>query len=74
MMMNKADVVKWVATAVTLGGAVCTTLAFDPLNIYLLNVGAFLFLIWGFMIKEKAMIAVNLGLLIIYIVGFLIRM
>lgn len=74
MMMNKADVVKWVATAVTLVGAFCTSLEIDPLNIYLLNVGALLFLIWGFMIKEKAMIAVNLGLLIIYIVGFFIRM
>lgn len=72
--MNKADVLKWVATAVTLCGAVCTSLAIDPLNIYFLNLGALLFLIWGFMIKEKAMIAVNAGLLAIYIVGMFVRM
>jgi hypothetical protein len=72
--MKKEDIVKWIATVITLGGALCTSLEIDPLNIYLLNVGAFLFLIWGFMIKEKAMIAVNLGLLIIYIVGFIVRM
>jgi hypothetical protein len=72
--MKKEDVVKWIATVITLAGAFCTSLEIDPLNIYLLNVGAFLFLIWGFMIKEKAMIAVNLGLLIIYIVGFIVRM
>ena len=72
--MKKEDIVKWVATAITLVGATCTSLGIDPLNIYFLNLGALIFLIWGFMIKEKAMIAVNLGLLIIYIVGFFVRM
>jgi hypothetical protein len=47
---------------ITLGGALATALMIDPLNIWLLNTGALLFLIWGFLIKEKAMIAVNFGL------------
>jgi hypothetical protein len=66
-------VLKWIATAVTLAGAVATALMIDPLNIWLLNAGALLFLIWGYLIKEKAMIAVNAGLLFIYVVGILYR-
>jgi hypothetical protein len=65
--------IKWVATAVTLVGALATALMYDPLNIYLLNLGAFLFLIWGYMIKDKAMITVNAGLLFIYIIGIMVR-
>lgn len=65
--------IKWAATAVTLVGAIATALMYDPLNIYLLNLGAFLFLIWGLMIKDKAMIVVNSGLLIIYIIGIMVR-
>lgn len=73
-MMNKANIVKWIATVITLFGALFTSLALDPLNIYFLNLGALLFLIWGFMIKENAMIAVNAGLLFIYVIGFIVRM
>ena len=66
--------IKWVATAVTLVGALATALMYDPLNIYLLNLGAVLFLIWGYMIKDKAMITVNAGLLFIYIIGIMVRL
>lgn len=71
--MILANKIKWVATIITLFGAIATALMHDPLNIYLLNFGAFLFLIWGFMIKDKAMITVNGGLLIVYIIGLMIR-
>jgi hypothetical protein len=64
---------KWVATAITLSGALFTSLGIDPLNIILLNIGSFLFLIWGFMIKDKAMISVNSGLLFIYFFGLVLR-
>ena len=67
------DFLKWIATLVTLAGALATALALDPLNIYLLNAGAILFLIWGILIKEKAMIAVNAGLLGIYVFGLMLR-
>lgn len=66
--------IKWVATIITLFGALATALMYDPLNIYLLNLGALLFLIWGFMIKDKAMITVNAGLLVIYVIGIGIRL
>lgn len=71
--MSKVNILKWVATLITLGGALATTLMIDPLNIWLLNTGALLFLIWGFLIKEKAMIAVNFGLLAIYVFGLIYR-
>jgi len=71
LLVNK---IKWVATCITLGGALATALAMDPLNIWLLNLGALLFLIWAFMIKDKAMITVNFGLLAIYVFGIFFRM
>jgi hypothetical protein len=71
--LSRTNILKWVATFVTLGGALATALMIDPLNIWLLNTGALLFLIWGFLIKEKAMIAVNFGLLAIYVFGLIYR-
>jgi hypothetical protein len=65
--------IKWVATVVTLIGALATALQFDPLNIYLLNAGALLFLWWAFLIKDKAMVTVNAGLLGTYVLGILVR-
>lgn len=64
-----SKVFKWAATFVTLVGALMTSLAIDPYNVYLLNLGAILFLIWAIRIREPAMIAVNLGLLLIYLLG-----
>jgi len=62
-------VLKWAGTVVTLAGALCTSLRVDPLNVYLLNVGALLFLWWAFRIRDRAMITVNAGLLGIYVLG-----
>lgn len=71
MMENK---IKWFATFVTLCGAMATALQYDPLNIYLLNAGAVLFLWWAYLIKDKAMITVNSGLLLTYVLGIVVRM
>ena len=71
--MKIVDIIKWVATFITLAGALATALMFDPLNVWLLNIGALLFLVWACMIKEKAMIVVNAGLLSIYIIGLVVR-
>jgi len=62
---------KWVAKVITLAGALCTSFRVDPLNIYLLNTGSMLFLIWSIRIKDSAMIAVNTGLLLIYFIGII---
>jgi len=66
-------IIKWTATIITLIGALLTSLMIDPLNIYFLNVGAILFLVWAFLIKDKAMITVNAGLLSFYLLGLIIR-
>ena len=63
------SLLKWTATAATLAGAVLTSLAIDPVNVYLFNAGSLLFLIWAVRIRDTALIAVNAGLLTIYAVG-----
>lgn len=70
-MLN--TVLKWTACFVTLAGALATSLQIDPLNIYLLNVGSILYLIWSVRIKEASLVVINAGLLLIYIVGVLHR-
>lgn len=65
-------ILKWVACAVTLSGALCTSLRIDPLNIYLLNAGALLYLLWSIRIREWNLSAVNTGLLTIYAVGLFV--
>lgn len=72
--MLLANKIKWVATAITVSGALATALMYDPLNIYLLNLGAVLFLIWGYLIRDKAMMTVNFGLLLTYVLGIFVRM
>ncbi len=66
-MLN--NILKWVACAVTLAGALCTAVRIDPLNIYLLNAGALLYLVWSYRIREWSLVTINAGLLAIYIVG-----
>jgi len=41
----------------------------DPLNIYLLNAGALLYLIWSLRIREFSLVTINAGLLLIYVIG-----
>lgn len=60
------NTIKWVATAVTLFGAALTSLNVTPVNVYVLNVGSVLFLLWALRIKDRAMISVNFGMLAIY--------
>ena len=66
-MLN--NILKWGGCATVLLGALCTSLRVDPLNIYFLNAGALLYLIWAVRIKETNLIIVNGVLLALYIVG-----
>lgn len=74
MDTNLATKIKWIATAVTLCGAVLASLNIYPYSAITLNSGAFLFLIWAILIREPAMIAVNGGLLLIYSVGLAVKL
>jgi hypothetical protein len=39
------------------------------MNIYLLNVGAILYFVWGYRIREWNLIVINAGFILIYAVG-----
>lgn len=76
-MMNTETtktILEWSATGFTVAGALATAIAVDPLNIYLLNVGAVLWLIWAVMVKRTSLIVVNASLLAVYVYGFVLRM
>lgn len=64
--------IKWTATAVTLIGALLTSLQYTPENIYVLNLASVIWLLWAIRVKENSLIAVNLGLLAIYALGLFI--
>ena len=72
--MKSEIVAKHTALAVTLLGAGATALAWDPLNIVLLNAGAVLYLYWSWSVRDWNLVAVNGGLLLIYVVGAVIRL
>lgn len=63
------NVLKWAGCLAVVLGALCTSLRIDPLNIYLLNAGAFLYLVWAVRIRELNLVLVNGVLLAIYLVG-----
>jgi hypothetical protein len=63
------NVLKWAGCLAVVLGALCTSLRIDPLNIYLLNIGAFLYLVWAVRIRELNLVLVNGVLLAIYLVG-----
>lgn len=64
---------EWSATIVTVGAAIATALAIDPLNIYLFNLGSILWLIWAVRIKRPSLVVVNVGLLVVYVYGLIVR-
>jgi hypothetical protein len=71
--MNINSVIKWVATVITVGGAIATALAIDPLNIYLFNLGSLLWVWWAIRIKEASIVVVNLAMLAVYVYGAVVR-
>lgn len=64
---------EWVAVAVTLAGATTTSAGIDPLNMYLLNIGSILWLLWAVWRRQYSIALVNVGLLLIYLAGLLKR-
>lgn len=72
--MNTATAAKHLALILTLAGALATALAWDPLNILLLNVGSILYLYWSYSVRDWNLVAVNGGLLTIYLIGAIIRL
>lgn len=76
MSMNK-DIVfylKWLATLVTIAGAVCTSINLYPLGPALLNAGSFLWLIVSIIWREWSLIVINATLLLIYSMGLVVKL
>lgn len=63
------SILKWSGMAVVILGALFTSLRIDPLNIYFLNLGSLLYLLWGYRIREWNLVIVNAVLLGIYMIG-----
>jgi hypothetical protein len=74
MFMKLENIAKHLALVATLSGALATSLALDPLNIILLNLGAVLYLYWSLSVRDWNLVAVNAGLLTIYVIGAIIRL
>lgn len=66
-------ILEWLATIVTIAAALATALSIDPLNIYLFNIGSVLWLVWAVRIKRASLVVVNVGLLAVYVYGFIVR-
>ena len=62
-------ILKWSGCATVSLGALFTSLRVDPLNIYFLNLGAFLYLVWSIRMREANLIVVNAVLLALYVIG-----
>ena len=74
LSMEKVNtILEWLATIVTIGAALATALSIDPLNIYLFNIGSVLWLVWAVRIKRASLVVVNVGLLAVYVYGFIVR-
>lgn len=65
---------KWVATLVTILGAICTSVNIYPLGPALLNVGAFLWLIVAIKWREMSLVVINATLLAIYTIGLVAKL
>jgi hypothetical protein len=74
-MKKKLDFyIKWLATAVTIAGAILVSLNLYPHGPALLNLGALLWLIVSIMWREWSLIIINATLLLIYTVGLIIKL
>ena len=65
---------KWLATAVTIAGAVLTSLNYYPAGPALLNLGAAIWLWVAILWREWSLITINGTLLVIYSVGLLTKL
>ncbi len=72
--MKLEIIAKHLALIATLAGALATALVWDPLNIVLLNLGSILYLYWSLRVRDWNLVAVNAGLLTIYVIGAIIRL
>jgi uncharacterized protein with PQ loop repeat len=62
---------QWSATVITILGAVFTSMNIYPANVIAFNLGSVLWLIYAIRVKVSSLVAVNAGLLLIYVAGLI---
>ena len=62
---------QWSATIVTVLGALFTSMNIYPANVIAFNVGSVIWLIYAVRVKMSSLVAVNAGLLLIYVAGLI---
>jgi hypothetical protein len=67
-------ILKWLATVLTIAGALAVSYNIDPLNIYLLNIACVLWIVWALRIREWSIFTVNAVMLVIYGHGLFMRL
>ena len=73
-MKNLDIYLKWLATAVTIVGAVLASLNYYPAGPAMLNLGAAIWLIVSIIWREWSLIIINTSLLLIYTVGLVVKL
>ena len=68
------SVLKTLGTVFTILGALLTVHAVDPLNVWAFNIGGVFWLAAAVRMKDINLIAVNTGLLTIYLYGVILRL
>lgn len=75
MMKRKLDFyLEWLATAITIVGAVCAALDIYPWSAMFLNAGAAVWLVVSIMWRKWSLIAINATLLGIYTTGLVVKL
>jgi len=67
------NIIKWLGSLFTVGGALMTAIDVDPLNIYLFSIGAFCWLYISVRMKDFTLIVLNSSLLLVSLVGLILR-
>lgn len=65
---------KWLATLLTIVGAITVIYRVDPHSIYVLNSACVVWILWGWRIREWSIVVVNIAMLMIYSWGVYIRL
>ena len=69
--MKTVDIIKWIATAIQLIGYGLTGLNIVPWNVFAFFIGIFLWLLVGYLWKDRAIMVVHVGAFIAILAGYL---
>ena len=69
--MKSVDIIKWIATAIQLIGYGLTGLNIVPWNVFALFIGILLWILVGYLWKDRAIMVVHVGAFIAILAGYL---